>query len=640
MKLVSSVFHLALHRRRLAALLALLPAALKAEPDSVLIFGDSAADQGNLHATAGYGPGPKAPYYRGADGLVRLSDGPMWQERLFPGLRSINSTGALGQSVNFAYGAATTGEGTFGAGEAGELPVGVQSQVAAYLALRAAKALPAPTKNSYAFIEAGPNDYFAALATGADLAAEAKNSPLRLAASAKTLAQAGLHTVFVTDTPDFAEAPLFFDAGLSKAQRDALSTIAATSRKNLRGELRRVQGEFGSDYRFVVLPVNALFRAILANPSAFGFSNVSGKYYDDTTDAILETNASKRSEYLFVDSLHLTKKAQAWQAQYYGQVIDAIDGTAQARFARLTDGLHGDAELMHRAGDDVMSGPLDQGRWEWFASARGGGSSESLKTSEASQWRSANVGTLFGARRMLTSKWSLGLAAGAFTEEGRISDRSLRWTNDGHGLWLLNRWDLSPVVVRWTVGGARYDSKLRRDPGIPTFLPRGKTDGILWSSRLEVERSLGRVLPAIEAGVVLGTSMSRSRTDGFTESGATGLALALQTIRRDIIISEAGIRLRADASHFGRMTLTPSVDLLISHDGGDRDTDVSAELIDNTSGAVRVSVGNGARTKGQVRFNCDLQLTKTLTASITDVVSVNSSDDHEHRIELGLSARF
>jgi outer membrane lipase/esterase len=564
----------------------------------------------------------------------------MWTERLFPALHSINAPGALGRNVNFAYGAATTGENTFGAGDAGELPAGVKSQVDAYLALRASGAIAAPGANAYAFIEAGPNDYFAALVNGENLAATAAASPARLADSARRLAAAGIRTIFVTETPDFSDAPLFIDAGFAPAARDALRSVAASSRTHLRAELSRLQAQLGDQYRIVVLPVNALFRAIVAQPAAFGFTNVTGKIYDDTTDSLLERDPAKRDGYLFVDSLHTTAKAQAWQARYYSEVIGAIDGTVQRRFARVSDALRHDAELMLHAADEAMTGPSSPDRWTWFVTARGGAAWGSVEPSAGPGWRADTLGSLVGAKRDLTSSWTLGLALGTFTENGRLSPKTLRWDNEGEGVWLLNTWRLDPVTVRLTLGASKLSTEFTRDPSIPTFLARADTDGSLWSSRFEVERDFGALLHGIDASVVLGTTMVRSRVDSFNESGATGLNLRVAGIQRDTIRSDAGLRLRAASFSLGHVKFQPSADFLAVYEGGDRTTDVTAQLLDNSALPVREAVANGPRLQGQVRFTLGVAFTERLHAQISDIFEANSSDHHTHRVELGVTARF
>lgn len=639
-------FHSSSAFRHLASLLCLtLALQAFAGPDAVLIFGDSAADQGNLHATPGYGPGAHAPYYRGTDGLVRLSDGPMWTERLFPSLRSINADGPMGRSVNFAYGAATTGASTFGAGEAGELPVGVQSQVTAYQALLASDALPTPGARTWAFIEAGPNDFFAALAQGEDLVATAVSSPARLADSARRLAETGLRTIFVTETPDFGEAPLFGDLGLPPAAHTALREVAALSRTNLRAELSRLQTELGDSHRIVVLPVNELFRAVLAHPAAFGFTNVTGKTYDEATDTLLVSDPARRAGYLFVDSLHTTSLAQAWQARFYAEVIGAIDGTAQGRYARAVDAQHTGADLVRRLGNEALAGPASADRWTWFVSARGSRVSGDASAPDGGAvgspaWRSDAIGSLVGARRLVTPYWTLGIGLGNFVEEGRVDGRRLRWDNNAGGVWLLNAWNLDPVTVRLSVGAANLDTEFTRDTSIPTFIARGDTVGYLWQTRFEVERTLGRIANHLQAEVMLGTTMTRSSVKAFQESGAPGLNLAVGRLAHDRVISDAGLRLRGSTLRLGRIAIEPSADLLVTHASGDRNTDVTARLLDNSAAAVTASVNPGPRTRGVVRVAFGVVLTERLRAEIADQFEAGSGSYSAHRVELGLTARF
>lgn len=564
----------------------------------------------------------------------------MWPERLFPALHSINAPGNPGANVNFAYGAATTGEASFGAGPAGELPVGVQSQVQAYLALRGAGTIPAPGPRTYAFIEAGPNDYFAALDRGDSLVGEAAASSKRLADSAQRLIDAGIKTIFVTETPDFGEAPLFVDAGLPTSVRDDLAKIAGLSRAQLRSDLAHVQAAAGDGVRVVVMPVNQLFRAILAHPAAFGFSDVTGKIYDDSTDTVLETNTTRCSGYLFVDSLHLTARGQEWQARYYSEVIGAIDGTVQRQFARTTDGLRHDANLMSAAGLAAIDGPAELHRWTWFGTARAGSTWGSLQDDTGLDWRAETVGGLVGARRLISPSWTLGVALGAFEENGRLSPRTLRWDHEGHGLWFLNTWRRDPVTIRLTFGAAQLDARTTRDPSIPTFVARGDTSGYLFSSRFEVERTLGHVTDAIQAGVLLGSSWTRSSLKGFDETGAPGLALRIGRIERDSLRSDAGLRLRATPFHVGSVRLEPSADFLVTYEGEDDTTTVTAQLLDNSAAPVATDASHGRRTQGAVRFNLGIALTERLHAELSDVVESGASGQHEHRIEFGVTANF
>ncbi len=601
---------------------------------------------GNLHAVPGYGPGSRAPYYNGPDGLIRLSDGPMWPELMFPGIRSINGSDGPGHRLNFSYGAATTGAWTVGAGEAGELPAGVQSQMSAYLDLRAAGAIPAPGPGAYAFIEAGTNDYILGMVDGEDLRHVAQASVERLAGSVRLLAAAGFSTVLVTETPDFGEAPLFRELGLppaeSEALRASLANLAGLSRAELRTALTRVQAELGDGHRVVVLPLNHLFRAAIANPAAFGFTNVTGRIYDDSSDTVLESDPGRRAGYLFVDSLHTTARAQEWQARYYREIVRAIDGTLQRRFARSSDSLIFQADVMRRLGDDALTEPGPADRWSPFVgvrAARGDGRVDKANDPVRPDWTGDTVAALVGAKRALSERWTLGLAIGTFEADGRLQSNVLGWEHQGTGLWLLNRWNTALATLTVSAGFTQTDTTYARDPAIPTFVARGETKSHVWQARAEARRPLGEWFNGIFGEVALGASFVHLTTDGFAERGAAGLDVRYAGLERRSIRPDISVRLRTE-TRLGGVKIQPAIDFLARYELGDRVSAVSAQLLDNTARPVRVEAEHGPRFFGGVRASLGFVLTERLRAEIADEVRLGASKRTEHQLEVALRARF
>jgi len=577
---------------------------LQAEsPREIYVFGDSAVDTGNYHALPGYAPAANAPYWKGPDGFVRLSNGMMWPERLYPGLQLVSDPKLNGNQVNFAYGGAKTDANGSGLNEDLLLPIGVQTQLDRFEALVAAGRL-RPSARSYAFIEAGPNDFFETLGNGGDPVETGAQVAANLAKAAERLAHAGVRTVFVHDIPDFGEAPLFYGPDGSSpnavAVRQALRGVTVTARAQLRAALESTKQRLGTGVNVVTMPINDLFTAVRTHPQAFGFTNVTGAIYDETNDVMLVRDATQQAGYLFVDAVHLTTQAQRWESRYYAQVIDAVAGGPQQRMARLADGAFAGTDLL-RSG--AQAGGLNRGvpptaRWTPFVFVGGNTLGAETVAAEAG-WRFDTFGALVGLERAFTDRFSAGLAMGAFTQNGRVAGDALHLDTNGGGTWLFGRWLVKTVTVRGSLGYAGLRAKTRRDPAIPTMLARGTANGEVWEVYLETERGLWQ--GEIEGSLTLGASCKRVTIEGFSENGAPGLNLRYGKFTRDLGVNFGGLRLRTTGLRFGSVRVEPTLDLNLDYETGDRETGVTAALIDNTANPTTGRAAQGSRFRGVVR---------------------------------------
>lgn len=214
-----------------AAALALGVAALPAQAgpySSLVIFGDSLSDTGNLSVlTGGTVPGTSQPYFNG-----RFSDGLVWVETLAVGL-GLGADAApyvLG-GKNYAFAGARTGTSSS--------PPGVLAQVAG---IWGANPATMADPNALYVVVGGGNDMRDARtafpgSTAADQAgrqAAAQTAASQLYQSLGLLAQRGARQVLVSNLPDLGATPEAMALGLQAASSDAtmrfnaaLLTIAA-----------------------------------------------------------------------------------------------------------------------------------------------------------------------------------------------------------------------------------------------------------------------------------------------------------------------------------------------------------------------------------------------------------------------------
>lgn len=210
----------------------------------LVVFGDSLSDAGNGYALNGQPPSP--PYFQG-----RASDGPVWVERFAPligvPVPTPSATGGPHATDYAYYGARTTG---------GTLP-SVQQQVQTYLASHT------PSSADLITIQGGADDFSAGV-----LDATAPAHAIRDDLSA--LIGAGAKHVLVMNLPPLGKTPAFVGTPLEGFATGLSDAYDATLAIDL-GMLRSAH----PDVTIAVLDADALFRAVMANPAAYGLTDVT-----------------------------------------------------------------------------------------------------------------------------------------------------------------------------------------------------------------------------------------------------------------------------------------------------------------------------------------------------------------------------
>jgi len=268
-----------------AAILAL--AAHQAQAGSLYAFGDSLSDNGNLFAATGQ---PGSPYYDG-----RRSNGPVAVEQLATLLNA--------PLLDFAWVGATTGIGNIGDGGTptsfgdDNLP-GMQTEYA-YSA-----ASIGPYLSSGLFVVwGGPDDFLSPSpldTTIGQIVARAVSDELGIV---QNLLALGAQHILVPGMPDLGLTPYFQSIpGGAVEGTEIAQAFNATLLANLPP---------GVTY----FDTAGLLDSIVANPAAYGFSDVTDPCYNGTTVC---TNAA---QYLFYDSFHPTTAADAFAAEGFFSVV-------------------------------------------------------------------------------------------------------------------------------------------------------------------------------------------------------------------------------------------------------------------------------------------------------------------------------
>jgi len=218
---------------------------------SLIVFGDSLCDGGNAYARRRFAAFPCPPHWRG-----RRCDGPVWVEQLAERLGLPPLVHSLAGGTNFAFGGARSGSGLSPKGMPNLL-----EQVAGFLG-------EAPTDpESLVVLRAGANDYLDAPPSPA--VGDAVN--LHLLGAVERLAAAGLRRYMVPSELPWGFSPIQLP-GLGETERRGLNALIGRQNLALQEALQDLAVRRGL---VVVQPdFHALFLAVLADPVAFGFTEI------------------------------------------------------------------------------------------------------------------------------------------------------------------------------------------------------------------------------------------------------------------------------------------------------------------------------------------------------------------------------
>lgn len=253
-----------------------LPAFVNASTIStVVVYGDSLSDNGNLFAISGQ---PAPPYYQG-----RVSNGPVAVEVL---AHSLNA-GLL----DFAWAGATTGIGNNldGGTPTGFGLVGLPGMEAMYLLTQGS----VPTGPDTLFVVwGGPNDLLSPSPLDTTFQDILTRSVGDIDAIVAGLVSQGAQHILVPGMPDLGLTPYF-----STAYPPGVGSLISADFNAL---LQASLTPFGSAITY--FDTSGFLHRVVADPGAYGFTNVTDMCYDGTTVC------ANPDQYLFWDDLHPTAR--------------------------------------------------------------------------------------------------------------------------------------------------------------------------------------------------------------------------------------------------------------------------------------------------------------------------------------------
>jgi outer membrane lipase/esterase len=420
-----------------------------------VVIGDSLSDPGNIWQATGGAGIPYPPQL----GLRRFTNQLVWSEYLFGSTGNFFSmAGPNAGNVNYAFGGARTDALVAN-------PPGTGTQLATYFARGGRFG-----SNDIATIWAGANNIFQGLQVAQRnpltatqvMGGVATASAGDVGAQVRSLAVAGAPTIAVLNLPSFALLPQFNLASLGgSAQAAQLAGVSsAIFNAALASQLAGVAAA-NPQANIVQVNIEGLFDAAIANPGAFGFSNVSGACV--FTPSCVAGGAAAQDQFLFWDGVHPTGAAHRLVSAAVAEYL-----TAPSRAAAIST-LMGETTFTARrnatttALADLGTIRPGTGKWEFFLNAVGDFSDRDGQTingvfgtalgGRTTKSELATGGLRLGGLRDLGQGWTAGFSASVLG--GELEMKSARASSNylSFSLDALARWQSGGAFVNLALGG-------------------------------------------------------------------------------------------------------------------------------------------------------------------------------------------
>lgn len=536
-------------------------AAAATDFSQVVVFGDSLSDAGNLSLAQG-SPVPLR---------FTTNPGTTTAENVAAAL-GYTITPSIKGGTDFAFG----GAGLIDNAVAGPIPT-LPQQLAMYLGATGGKA----DANALYQVWGGANDIFYLTATSTDPNVLAAGAGAAAQAEVTMLGQlqaAGARYVVVYNLPDIGKTPSAAAGGpAAQAGATQLSLV-------YNGVLDAGIGQLSGN-GLNVIPVNtfALLNEVIANPAAYGFSNVTAPACGAGATSVqcgpvgsglpYSYAAGTDQSYLFADGVHPTTAAHAMLGEYVVSVIrapgqvsllgEAPLAASAAQYRAIRDEMMADGQ----GSDTRVFASVDYGRQRFDAS------SASPKTS------SNNVDLTIGTDARLGENLSAGVALGLGQHNADFAG--------GMGGYKLQ--DISGLgYALYHVGGGYvggfasfgqsnfHDVDRRIQLGADTRNEGAKADGSHLGGGLDGGWWFNA--GGLQTGPFAHLEWETIKIDGFNENGGDSTAMWFGRQQRDALLGSLGWRLQGHWQA-GGMMLSPYAEIAWNHDSKADPRAITAGLV-------------------------------------------------------------
>lgn len=588
----------------------------------VVVFGDSLSDAGNISlATA---PQIQPPL------RFTTNPGKTAAELVADGLGH-PITASLAGGTDFAWGGAGL------VNNVAAVPT-LPQQLGMYLTATGGQADP----NALYQVWGGANDIFYLTATSTDpnvLAAGTANAAITEVGMLGQLKAAGANYVVVYNLPDIGKTP-------SATAQGAAASAGATQLSVLYNSTLSSGLSQLSSQGLNVVPVNTygLINEVVANPAAFGFSNVtdaacglaaSSVQCGPAGSGLPYTYAAGADEsYLFADGVHPTTAAHRLLSQVVlaelaapGQISllgEAPLASSAAQYRAIRNEMLADSQ----GSDTRMFAAIDYGQ------QRFDGTSSTPKTS------SDNVNLTLGADVRTSEHTTVGVSLG-------IGQSKADFKGNGGGYKMQ---DISGQLFGVYSNGGGYvggfasfgqsnfkDIERRIQLGPSLRIESGKADGSHLGGGVEGGWwfNMGT---SLKTGPFAHVEWQSIKVNGYTEGGNDSTAMYFGRQQRDALISSLGWRLMGSWK-VNDLQMAPFVELAWNHDSKADPRDVRAGL-NSMGGSFALSGYTPDKTWGSANIGLSAQLTPSVTSWIAVNSRFSDSTQKDNSVNLGFKVAF
>ncbi len=540
------------------------------EFSGVISFGDSLSDAGQYAALG--------PFSFGAGSFTTNPDD-VWTQVLAQAF-GYTQTAANAGGTDYAWGGAPTAFAIPGvtpplpffpynqvACVPSSLPCqSVQQQIGTYLAGNSGHA----DGNALYTYWAGANDIFnyvtwagGSLINGAQAQAFTGASALMAVGEVGALQAAGARYIVVLNLPDIGKTP--FGTSLGPAGSSSVSGLVFVYNQTLNGGLA-VLGDG-------IIPINAyaLVNEVLANPGAFGFSNVTGTAC--TVSSLFCTPASyvspdANNSYFFADGVHPTGAAHRMLAR---AVVSTLAAPGQVSFVgelplELYDNHSAtiNGELFNEHGQDRSNNEangyarLQYGKQKFDAAANTG------------ELESNQITATFGADVKNSGNFTYGGAISFGGSNSRTGGARLNGRDvlaSAYGSFDIG--EIGFITGILSAGTGNFDVNRGIVFGPTTRIETGNTTASHWGAELGGGLVWGS--DSFHHGPFVSFAWQRVKVDGYAEDGTDSTSMWFSGFERKSEVGRIGYQLQGTGGSF-----KPFARLSYAHEGKNDVTRVQA----------------------------------------------------------------
>ena len=592
----------------ISAITLLACAAMNAQAaDGVVIIGDSLSDGGYYAAIGGQrfttNPGKTAAEYI-AENL------------------GFTTTPSNQGGTNYAQGGAKVNSDSLST-PAGFAQRPISTQVNEFLTANAGK----NAANTVFLIQGGANDAFQNLTmyssgyiTQAQLASLTQQSVVDFVTQVAKLSKlTGSQQIIVQNLPNLGATPAFQSLGAAAAAGATQLAQGFNAGVN--------QGLAQAGLSVVLLDNYTMLNEVVANPTAYGFSNATGVACTVSSSLFCSGNTlvspDAASSYVFADGVHPTTAAQKLSAQYALSVLNAPARVGVVGAAAMSAG--------QRYAQRLMTYAPNAGDQTWHAFADAG-----YSKSDFGQADSKNKYLLVGAdRRISAGHVHAGVTAGYDRASGDLGaaagEFNLKETSVG--AYVAKKADQGEILAYARYGWLNADIDRSIALGTATRTESGTSKGAHYTIGVQGSLVLGTLAAGkIQHGPVGGFAYEHMRLNGYDEASSTSTAMSFGAQKREGLVANVGYQLRGD---FG--TIKPYASLSYEVDGTDADA-ITARLksAPTSFSTAAPKADNGLRLK----LGTQIDLAKNVNLVLGAERTFGKDSGQETAVNIGLDARF